>query len=252
VLAAVLGRDEPGRTEAFLFAGSLLLTGLALPLALPVLGYGAAGLLARLPRTPVWLELAAARLRHAPGVAPRLVAALTVMIYVVGLGSLGVGLVANDRELLPTGDPDGAQMYQIFGAEPVPTDDLRQVPGTQVVDLRSVRATVAGRRDYVLVGSCADLTGMFRLGAGEACIEGTSYRLEFEPAQGGSPPEPGTELLAAGGTRIPAPEPVLHLSARFNIAQSGGVLITRQAPAATSAGSGVSTAISWRRCWSPG
>ncbi|MFC6021013.1 FtsX-like permease family protein [Plantactinospora solaniradicis] len=232
-LAAVLGRDDPGRTEAFLFAGSLLLTGLALPLALPILGYGAAGLLARLPRTPVWLELAAARLRHAPGVAPRLVAALTVMIYVVGLGSLGVGLVANDRELLPTGDQSGAQMYQILGAETMPTDDLRQIPGTQLVDLRNLEATVAGQPDNVLLGTCADLTGMFRLGAGESCVDGRNYRLEFEPANWGRRPlDPGTEVVLEGGIQTPAPEQVLHLDMRFSLGQSGTMLVTRQAPGA--------------------
>ncbi|MBF9130928.1 hypothetical protein I0C86_18470 [Plantactinospora sp. S1510] len=230
-LAAVLGGKDPGQPEALLFAGALLLTGLALPLALPTLGYAAAGLVARLPGTPVWLELAAARLRHAPGVAPRLVAALTVMIYVAGLGTLGVGLLANDRGLVPTDDRGGAELYQVLGPGSVPTAELRQLPGVQVVDLRSVQATVDGRASTLLLGACADLTGTFVLRPGETCVDGTTYRLEFDGGYGwAGPPEPGTEVVTEGGVRIPVPEQVLHLTARFNMAQLGELLIPRQSP----------------------
>ncbi|MBE1492072.1 FtsX-like permease family protein [Plantactinospora soyae] len=231
-LAAVTGRDVPGQGTGLLFAAALLLTGLALPLILPTLGYAVAGLLARVPRTPVWLELAAARLRHAPGVAPRLVAALTVMIYVAGVGSLGVGLVANDRELLPTTDSSGARMYQIVDAGPAPIGELRQMPGVQVVDLRSVPATIGSAQDYLIVGECADLSGMFRLGAGESCVDGATYRLAHDYSPGAPLPEPGTEAIAEGGVRVPVPRQVLHLSARFDMAQGGSLLITRQAPVA--------------------
>ncbi|GAB3157076.1 ABC transporter permease [Micromonospora sonneratiae] len=230
VLAGVLGRSDPGMLAVLLFAGSLVLTGLALPLALPPLGHAAASLVARLPRTPVWLELAAARIRHAPGVAPRLVAALTVMIYVVGMGSLGVDLVANDRGLVSVADPRGAELYQVLDAEQVIVADLRAVPGVQVIDLRSVPATVSGGRSWVLVGDCVDLTGMFHLGTGETCVDGRTYRLDM--GMGEPVLAPGTEVVTETGVRLPAPEQVLHPRMRFDMASTGALLITRQAPVA--------------------
>ncbi|GAA3764817.1 FtsX-like permease family protein [Plantactinospora mayteni] len=232
VLAGWSGRHEPSQGDALLFAASMLLTGLALPLALPTLGYAVAALLARLPRTPVWLELATARLRHAPGVAPRLVAAFTVMIYVAGMGSLGVGLIADDRNLSPIDDPGGRRMYQVLGPGPLPADELRQVPGVQVVDLASVPATVSGEQGYLIVGDCADLTGMFTLDAGESCVDGQTYRLVHQFSSGAALPEPGAEVVAQDGTRIPAPEPILHTRTRFAVGMSGQILVTRQAPVA--------------------
>ncbi|GIG92906.1 FtsX-like permease family protein [Plantactinospora endophytica] len=231
VLAGWSGRHEPSQRDALVFALSMLLTGLALPLALPTLGYAAAALVARLPGTPVWLELATARLRHAPGVAPRLVAAFTVMIYVAGMGSLGVSLIADDRGLSPTNDPGARRMYQVLGPGPVPAAELRQVPGVQVVDLVSVPATVSGERDYLIVGDCADFTGMFTLDPGESCVDGRTYRLVHQFSFGGAPlPEPGAEVVAQSGTRIPVPEQILHLGIRFDVSMSGRLLVTRQAP----------------------
>ncbi|MEO3743192.1 FtsX-like permease family protein [Plantactinospora sp. B5E13] len=235
VLAGLLGRTGPGLPEGLLFAGSLLLTGLALPLALPTLGYALAALLERLPGTPVWLELAAARLRHAPGVAPRLVAALTVIVYVVGLGSLGVGLIANDRDLVPTEYPPGAskdaRLYQLLGPAPAPDGPLRAVAGVQILDLRSVPATVGGVPGNLLVGDCADLTGLYRLDPGESCRDGAVYRLD-DGFSFRSVPQPGTEVVTEGGTTIPVPDQTLHLNHRFDLGISGALLVTRQAPVA--------------------
>ncbi|GAB3983640.1 FtsX-like permease family protein [Plantactinospora veratri] len=233
VLAGWSGRHEPTQRDALIFAGSMLFTGLALPLALPTLGYAAAALVARLPGTPVWLELAAARLRHAPGVAPRLVAAFTVMIYVAGVGSLGIGLFAEDRGLSPTNDPDGRRMYAVRGPGPLPTAELRQVPGVQIVDLVGVPATVSGKRDFLMLGDCADFTGMFALAAGESCVDGRTYRLVHESFLGGAPlPQPGAEVVTQSGTRIPVPEQILHARMRFDVGMGGPMLITRQAPVA--------------------
>ncbi|MFY1671963.1 FtsX-like permease family protein [Plantactinospora sp. WMMB334] len=233
LLAGWHGGDAPGRTHALLFAGAMLLTGLALPLALPTLGYAAATLLARLPRIPVWLELAAARLRHAPAVAPRLVAAFTVLIYVAGLGSLAIGLVVNDRELNPAGDPTGARIYQVLGPDPAPAAELRRIPGVRIAELSSIRATVAGERDYVLLGGCAELTAVYTLDPGESCRDGETYRLVQELAGGQAPlPRPGTEVVAEGGARIPVPDQTLHISMRFGIGMGGSLLVTRQAPVA--------------------
>ncbi|MEN3611101.1 FtsX-like permease family protein [Plantactinospora sp. ZYX-F-223] len=232
VLAGWTGRHEPHQSDALLFALSMLLIGLALPLALPTLGYAAAALVARLPGTPVWLELAAARLRHAPGVAPRLVAAFTVMIYVAGMGSLGVSLVVDVRDL-GAADPGGPRMYSVRGPGPIPAAELRQVPGVQVVDLASLPATVSGEQGYLIVGDCADFTGMFRLDAGESCVDGRVYRLVHEHWFGGPPlPEPGSEVIAQGGTRIPVPEQILHTRMRFDVGMGGMMLVTRQAPVA--------------------
>ncbi|AVT40522.1 FtsX-like permease family protein [Plantactinospora sp. BB1] len=233
VLAGWSGRHEPTQSDALLFAVSMLLTGLALPLALPTLGYAAAALVARLPGTPVWLELAAARLRHTPGVAPRLVAAFAVMVYVAGMGSLGVSLIVNDRGLSPTNDPAGRRMYQLLGPGPLPAAELRQLPGVQLVDLVGVPATVSGEPDFLVVGDCADFTGMFALGAGESCVDGRTYRLVHESFFGGAPlPQPGAEVVAQGGTRIPVPEQILHTRMRFDVGMGGPMLITRQAAVA--------------------
>ncbi|MEO3923160.1 FtsX-like permease family protein [Micromonosporaceae bacterium B7E4] len=236
-LAGWSGRHEPTQRDALLFAGSMLLIGLALPLALPTLGYAAAALVPRLPGTPVWLELAAARLRHAPGVAPRLVAAFTVMIYVAGMGSLGVALVVDLRNLSSTSDPGGHRMYQVGGLGPLPAAELRQMPGVQVVDLTSVPMTVAGERDYLIVGDCADLTGMFTLAAGETCVDGRTYRLVHQLHFGGAPlAEPGAEVVADNGTQVPVPEQILHLTMRFDAGMGGQLLVTRRAPVAAALG----------------
>ncbi|MFY1693677.1 FtsX-like permease family protein [Plantactinospora sp. WMMB782] len=232
VLAGWSGRHEPSQGDALLFLASMLLTGFALPLALPTLGYAVVALLARIPGTPVWLELATARLRHTPGVAPRLVAAFIVMIYVAGMGSLSVGLFANDDAFGVTNDPSGRRMYQVSGLGPVPVAELRQVPGVQVVDLVSIPVTISGERHGLLVGDCADLTGMFALDDGESCVDGRTYRLVHRFHFGPPLPEPGTEVVAGDGTRMSAPEQLLNLRMRFDQGMGGTVLVTRQAAVA--------------------
>ncbi|MEQ4306006.1 FtsX-like permease family protein [Plantactinospora sp. B6F1] len=232
VLAGWSGRGEASQGDALLFLVSMLLVGFALPLALPTLGYAVATLLARLPGTPVWLELATARLRHAPGVAPRLIAAFTVMVYVAGMGPLAVGLVIDQRYLSSVDGSGGHRMYTVSGPGPLPATDLRQVPGVQVVHLASVPATISGERGNLLVGDCADLTGMYTLGPGESCVDGRTYRLAHQFHFGMPLPKPGEEVVAQGGTRVPVPEQILRPRMRFDMGMSGTLLVTRQAPVA--------------------
>jgi hypothetical protein len=80
--AAVAGLYDgiPVDQRAWWLLVAVLFTGLGIAMAVPVFSYAAAGLARRLPVAPVWLDLAAARVRHSPGVAPRLVASLTVAI----------------------------------------------------------------------------------------------------------------------------------------------------------------------------
>lgn len=215
-------------TRGWLLAAGVLLTGLGLALALPVLGYAAAGLTQRLPRTPVWLDLATARLRHSPGVAPRLVASIAVAVYVAGVGSLATTLVFGDVEASQSRESGDDALYNLATTDPALMADVRRLPGVELIDVRGMPMTIDGAQAYAVVADCADFTGMFRLGSGESCVDGRVYRLEgaaFEPAPAG----PFT-AVTEDGVRIPVPDATLHPEARHNLAQSGALLVTRRSP----------------------
>ena len=234
-VVAGAGDDLPGSVRAFLLIGSLAMTGLGLALAVPVLGYGVAGVLRRMPGLPVWLDLAAARLRHSPGVAPRLVASLTVSIYVAGVGALGIGAVTFDQAGM-SGEPGSrARMYQVLDPRPGLAADLRRVPGIDVSALGHLTVQAGRAEISASVGYCADIVVFYGLGPGESCVDGQVYRTELVnlgPGGGSSHdlPRDGAVLLPNGAT-VPIPSATLHLSPRFGAAVGTAMLITRGVPA---------------------
>ncbi|GIJ70128.1 FtsX-like permease family protein [Virgisporangium ochraceum] len=229
--AAGRGGALPTDARGWLMLGSVLVTGLGLALALPVLSYAVAGLVQRLPVTPVWLGLAAARVRHSPGVAPRLVASLTVAIYVAGLGSLGIALVASDQDLLGRAEQTSDVLLQVPNPTPTLMADLRATPGTTIVALPPVPLTVGGAEANGVLGDCAELLAMYRLAAGQSCVDGQVYWMEFSYGPGGREPDRAGDLRLADGTLLPTPAATLTATPRFNVGISAPVFVTRQVPA---------------------
>ncbi|MEV0392025.1 FtsX-like permease family protein [Polymorphospora rubra] len=213
-----------GRGTVFIVG--LLVTGLALPLVLPLLAYWLAVAVGRIPNAPVWLGLAAARVRHTPGVAPRLVASLAVTLFVIGMGSLGAALFTNDRDLR---NDRLSPLYQVISNDPGVVDALRAVPGTTLIEDGFTPVTVDGRHNSVLIADCADVTAMHTLGAGQTCVDGETYQL-LHP--GSAPLRPDAEVTAENGVRIPVPRHALELTGRYGVEYRNVLLVTRQAPIA--------------------
>ncbi|MEV7227343.1 FtsX-like permease family protein [Polymorphospora sp. NPDC051019] len=212
-----------GRGTVFIVG--LLVTGLALPLVLPLLAYWLAVAVGRIPNAPVWLGLAAARVRHTPGVAPRLVASLAVTLFVIGMGSLGAALFT-DRNL---GDERLSPLYQVVSNDPGVVDALRAVPGTTLIEDGFTPVTLDGRHDSVLITDCADVIAMHTLGAGQTCVDGETYQL-LRP--GSVPLRPDAEVTAENGVRIPVPRHALELTSRYGVEYGNVLLVTSQAPIA--------------------
>jgi hypothetical protein len=221
-----------GAARGNLFLAAVLVTGLGVPLVVPLLGYGLAGLVRRARRTPVWLELATGRMRHAPGVAPRLVASLTAAIYVAGVATLSVGLFTEDQELGPgRALGQGARLMQVLHADDALTAALASVPGVDTVSVGYAPATIGGATAGLLVADCADVLAMYRLGPGESCVDGQIYRLELDEIGARRVPA-GESVVTESGVRIPPPARTLQLSPRWDSGQIGELLVTRRAPAA--------------------
>ena len=224
-LGATWTGAEP-RARFWLVLGGMLLTGLGLVPALPFLGYALAGAIRRLPRTPVWLDLATARLRHSPATAPRLVASIAVAVYVAGVALITTSIVTSDAGTARS-DAEGP-VYGLTTSNPAVLGELRRLPGLRVLDLGGLPVTVDGADRFAVVADCADYTGMFRLGPGESCVDGRTYRLD----DGYDPPPAGPfEAVTENGSRIAAPAETLHPQPRYNVAQSGILLVTRSSPA---------------------
>jgi len=221
--------DPPVRTLLFAFAWPV--GGLALPLAVPLLGYAAAGFAERARRAPIWLTLAGARIRHAPGGAHRLVAALAVAIYVAGFGALGTVVAANIPAIPVPDDWNNEMPYELPSHDNDLVARLRQVDGIQVMDVTSIDATVGGRPSSIVVADCADFTDMFQLSAGESCADGGSYRLDFTRLGDADGPPAGAQVITEDGLRITVPAATLHpLRQRHSEGRTGVLLLTRSAP----------------------
>ena len=226
------GADLSAAARGTLFLAAVLVTGLGVPLVVPLLGYGLAGLVRRARRTPVWLELATGRMRHAPGVAPRLVASLTAAIYVAGVATLSVGLFTEDQDLGPDRAlGQGGRLMQVLPADDALMAALASVPGVDTVSVGYAPATIGGAAVGLLVADCADIIAMYRLGPGESCVDGQIYRLEFDRMGAGRVPA-GESVVTDAGVRIPPPARTLQLSPRWDSSQIGELLVTRRAPAA--------------------
>jgi hypothetical protein len=158
--------------------GLLLIAG-GLAVILPLVTWHLASLVRRLPAAPLWLELAAARLRLAPAVAPRLVSALVVTVLALGVGWIGAGLAVGDRRFALVD-----QFWQPEATYHTPTDDprlvpaLRSLPGVRVAAIGLQGVQVDGTETAALVTTCADLLVAFQIGPGLSCEDGGVYRLE--------------------------------------------------------------------------
>jgi hypothetical protein len=226
------GADLGAAARGNLFLAAVLVTGLGVPLVVPLLGYGLAGLARRARRTPVWLELATGRMRHAPGVAPRLVASLTAAIYIAGVATLSVGLFTEDQELGPgRAVGQGARLMQVLHADDTLTAALAAVPGVDTVSVGYAPATIGGAAAGLLVADCADVIAMYRLGPGESCVDGQIYRLRLDGMGAGRVPA-DESVVTESGVRIPPPARTLQLSLRWDTGQIGELLVTRRAPTA--------------------
>jgi ABC-type lipoprotein release transport system permease subunit len=234
VAAAVAGMD-PLRLDptdrGYLLVTALLLGGLGVPLALPALGHALAWLIGRWGRAPVWLELAAARIRHAPAVAPRLVSSLAVSIYVFGVGSVGAAALANDTGLMPTGG-DQRLVYQTSGYDRGLVAELRRVPGIEALGVAVLEVTIAGEQAYALVADCAEVDRMFAVAPGESCVDGRAYRLAHDLL--GQPNTPAADAPAVGadGLRVPVLSRTLRVEEKHGpgTAAFGSLLLTRASP----------------------
>ena len=226
------GAGLGGAARGNLFLAAVLVTGVGVPLVVPLLGYGVAGLVRRARRTPVWLELATGRMRHAPGVAPRLVASLTAAVYVAGVATLSVGLFTEDQELGPgRALGQGARLMQVLHADDALTAALASVPGVDTVSVGYAPATIGGAAAGLLVADCADVIAMYRLGPGQSCVDGQIYRLELDEIGARRVPA-GESVVTESGVRIPLPARTLQLSPRWDTGHIGELLVTRRAPAA--------------------
>jgi len=230
-LLAGFGTALEPLVRSLLFGIAWPAAGLALPLAVPLLAYAVAGFAERARRAPIWLALAGARIRHAPGGAHRLVAALAVAIYVAGFGALGTVLAANIPAIAVPADWNHEMPYEFVSHDKGLASSLRQVDGIQVMDVDSVEATVGKRPWSIMVADCADFTEMFQLSAGERCVDGGSYRVD-STRLGDADAEPaGTQVTTKDGLRTTIPVATLHIvRMRHSTGGIGVLLLTRSAP----------------------
>lgn len=223
----------------------LLLVAVGIPVVLPLVSWSLAGWVRRLPGTPIWLELATARLRHAPAVAPRLVAALAVTFFALGVGWIGTAVYLNDRDLTQVEQfwrPTPSYAFQNDDPSLVPA--LRAQPGVTVSDITLLGVRTGGNEVTALVTDCADLVAIMVPAPGESCVDGQSYRLEFwefNEFVAQIPVTPGTAAVtlisdeqAPDGLRpdrqFRIPGATLHLTPTSDSHQKGSLLITRAAP----------------------
>ncbi|TDC83068.1 FtsX-like permease family protein [Micromonospora sp. KC606] len=235
LVAAALAGIDPLRLDTtdrgYLLVTGLLVSGLGVPLALPALSYALAGLIRRVGRAPVWLELAAARIRHTPAVAPRLVASLAVSLYVVGVGSVGVAAMANDTALMQSSG-DQRLVYQTSGYDRGLTAELRRVPGIEALGVAVLEVTIAGEPAYALVAECAEVNRMFVVTPAKSCVDGGAYRLAHDLI--GQPNAPAADAPAVGadGLDVPVLSRTLRVEERHGAgtAAFGSLLLTRGSP----------------------
>jgi hypothetical protein len=229
--AAVLAKP-PGDNRMLLALPALPLIALGVPLAVPILAHSTAGLILRSRRAPCWLELAAARLRHSPGIAQRVVASLTVMVFVAGLAWTSLDLL--DRQ----GRFDLAEwtvtvdsgVRQAMGVDSPTITALRDQPGVQAAQISSLETL--HDEPALLVASCADLLAMYIIDGGPACHDGETYRLTVveHPSIDIAP---GAKAQTPDGLTVTAPQQQLRLRARHSLAVHGAVLVTRSSPLLT-------------------
>jgi hypothetical protein len=233
-IVAVRGTDTDPVPTYLAYPGALILVGLGVPLAVPLLTWTVAGLVGRRPGTGASWQLAAARLRHSPSVAPRLVASLAAAVYVAGIGSLGATLVTDDlrTRTAVAGANRGAGFYQTTVADAHLADDLVRAGGT-IIRTTSLPVLVDGAMNGILMADCASITAGYRLGPGESCVDGGSYRIEIaDQFDAGQPPlAAGAEVRDPDGQwSFPVPRALLHLTPKIGYITNATLLITPASP----------------------
>jgi hypothetical protein len=230
-------------SDELLPLGLLLVAG-GLAVILPLVTWHLAGLVRRLPGAPLWLELAAARLRMAPAVAPRLVSTLVVTVLALGLGWIGAGVALGDRTFTLVD-----RFWRPAATYWTPTDDpalesaLRALPGVRVADIRGgVTVQVDDVQAAAIVTTCAELLVAYSLDPGQSCVDGKTYRLETltlgefvadpalpagEIAYTWSFDQRGNEVSDG---RMEVPSTILRLTPVNDSQTRASILITRDAP----------------------
>ncbi len=175
LVAAALAPQPVGFLHLVLFAAGVVGGAALLPVVLPVLMRLLAVPLARMSRAPLWITLVAQRIRHSPGVAPRLVATLVVSFFVAGAGMLAASgyVLGND----PSRDAETIARYELDGAPASFIATLRAQPG--VMSVGSYERHLGHDGDEivnVLFGDCANLNALFT--SVEGCVDGTLMRVQ--------------------------------------------------------------------------
>lgn len=226
-LAVLAAHSGPDRVRTYLELGTAAaFVGLGLPLVVPLLTWHAATVVPR--RAPVALRLAAARLRHAPGVAPRLVAALTTGVFVTGATALGATLVVPAvRDA--TGDLPSYATYTTDLRDPA-FDEAVHGLGGLIATMSNRSARIEGEDRFVSVTDCESLLAQYTLPAGESCVDGEAYRVAGTNDVYAMPPA-GTPI-ALDGLGLTAPTQVLHPALRYEYWGGGmsSVLVTTASP----------------------
>lgn len=223
------------------YAAALVLVGIGVPLTVPLFTWALAGLAARLPGMPVSGELAAARLRHSPGVAPRLVASLAAAVYAAAIGGIGIALLAENVDSVPATAEEaaGARVYETTISGPELAAALERAGGT--VSRTAYPPVLLDGADYsMMVADCHSITAVYRLDPGESCMDGEAYRIEEVMDRPGievdsEPVEPGIATGAqvsdpGGRWSFAAPAASLHLTMKFGWGRFFGLLVTPAAP----------------------
>lgn len=215
--------------RAALLAAGVLTCAAGLPLALPVLTSRAGQALAAAP-TPVALRMAGRRLDHAPSVAPRLVAAIVVCVFVSAIGLVAASTYAAWTR--PGEHNDAATLnYDLPTGNATLVPDLRAQPFvTGVTATRALRGVVTGepRPVPILIATCADLRHMFT--GAQDCRDGQAYPASID---GTNTIDATTVSITTGDKAIEVPVAAtkLTLQSRLPSSRNAVIVVTPTAPA---------------------
>ncbi|MDX6741668.1 FtsX-like permease family protein [Actinocorallia sp. A-T 12471] len=242
-LVGGLGRTLTGQAADLLLVTGILLTGVGLVAAIPLIAVYGVDLLHRLGGGLPSL-LATRRLRHEPGNALRVVAGLVVAVYATGIAQHVIALVQ------ATASPVGDHREYRIPAAGVPgsvRESLRSMNGVTGSALQlwvppttdaepdpEVPETwdVAHLGTIVLVGTCADLAA-FSASPPDGCVDGTAHRLDWTTPDvdwgwAQATPAPGERLtvpLGSGSLTVEAPGSTLRLTAAEASMMNGATIL---------------------------
>jgi hypothetical protein len=127
---------------------------------------------------PVWLNLAARRLRFSAGITSQLVAALTSAVYIAGVGALAASSIGTFRSD-EVADGRSTFPHQVSGVSRDVATRIAAVEGVREVSFydRFSATPVSQPESFVTIieADCANLTAMFD--SISQCKNGTAYRV---------------------------------------------------------------------------